>query len=174
MSQVHVAHVNRCHAALQLFSKGPILPPGCPARIGVPSGLLFVSHIRVLACFMHPHTVAAISDSQPCLQSTAWVLLSLLPLPLTLTRSLPHAHAHARSMPGHRRVVRVRTRPFLFPPYDTCTPLPYPAPSLPFPFLQHSTTLPPFLSPSHIAVSPVCHSPCPLPAILQAVGALHP
>lgn len=151
MSQVHVAHVNRCHAALQLFSKGPILPP--VALHASACHLVYCSFLTSgLWRALCTRTVAAILIASPaCSRLTACFFLSLFPLSLTLTRSLPHAHA--RSMPGHRRIEYV--------PAHSYSHLTIHAPRCHIPLLpSHSRsyctahTLPPFLSPSHIAFPP--------------------
>lgn len=118
-------------------------------------------------------TVAAVLIASPVLSAVdCLLLLSLFPLSSLLTRShLPHAHA--RSMPGHRRVKYVPAHSYshLTIHVPRCH-----IPHLPSHSRSYSTphTRSRLFFPSLTSHFPRLPLSCPLPAILQAIGALHP
>lgn len=162
MSQIHVAHVNRCHAFSPAFLKGSHSPPGRPA-------LLHASACHLVYCSfltfgfwraLCTRTVAAVLIASPVLSAVDCLLfLSLFPLSSLLTRShLPHAHA--RSMPGHRRVKYVPAHSYshltiLCPVAISRTFPPIPA------LTAQRTHTPAFSFLLSLRISPVCHFPVP-------------
>jgi hypothetical protein len=143
------------------FLNGSHSPPPCtPCTFLRTISLIYLWYLGGLVCCSFSRSGFGVLYAPAQLSHFILALLARsLPLPsfLSLTRSLPHTYP--RPMPGRCAwLCRVCTRPFLFPPYIRYNvPLPYPAPSLPFPLLQQQA-LPPFLSlpTSHFFLSPPC------------------